>query len=252
MNKLSKLALKIEFVILVLTSFTSGISAIAQISISSSYDNLNRLIRVNYGNGTVLEYTYDANGNRLTESVNSNSFMNVKIVLSGFYNDADDLLRMRDTVKAYLTNITAPFSIVDSSVSILDSSSFEALFVFLNATNGTYYLKIKHRNSLETWSKPGGEIFTAHTTMNYDFTNINSQSYGNNMVLINGKWCFYSGDVIQDGLIDLTDIVRIYNDATVFSTGYYVTDLNGDNFTDLTDLLIAFNNSTKFIAKITP
>jgi len=244
--------MKLNKIIIIVFSLSFSCLLVAQQSITYNYDNLNRIISADYGNGTVVNYTFDANGNRLTESVNSNSIMNVKIVLSGFYNEADDILRMRDTVKAYLTNITAPFNNVDSSVSILDSSSFEALFVFLNAPNGTYYLKIKHRNSLETWSKPGGEIFTAHTTMNYDFTNINSQSYGNNMVLINGKWCFYSGDVIQDGLIDLTDIVRIYNDATVFSTGYYVTDLNGDNFTDLTDLLIAFNNSTKFIAKITP
>ena len=33
------------------------------------YDNLNRLIRVEYGDGTAIEYTYDGAGNRLTKSI---------------------------------------------------------------------------------------------------------------------------------------------------------------------------------------
>ncbi len=34
-----------------------------------TYDNLNRLIKVQYDNGTVIQYTYDAVGNRLTQQV---------------------------------------------------------------------------------------------------------------------------------------------------------------------------------------
>lgn len=33
------------------------------------YDNLNRLIRVEYGDGTAIEYTYDGTGNRLTKVI---------------------------------------------------------------------------------------------------------------------------------------------------------------------------------------
>jgi YD repeat-containing protein len=33
------------------------------------YDELNRLIRVEYGNGTVIEYTYDKAGNRLEKKI---------------------------------------------------------------------------------------------------------------------------------------------------------------------------------------
>jgi len=36
-----------------------------------TYDNLNRLIRVDYENGTFIEYTYDAAGNRLIKSENA-------------------------------------------------------------------------------------------------------------------------------------------------------------------------------------
>ena len=47
-----------------------GLSAPVQgQSVSYTYDTLNRLIRIDYGNGKVVEYTYDAAGNRLTKNV---------------------------------------------------------------------------------------------------------------------------------------------------------------------------------------
>src|ERR1035441_78869 len=42
-------------------------AAFAQSAIYA-YDSLNRLTNVNYGNGAVITYTYDAAGNRLTYS----------------------------------------------------------------------------------------------------------------------------------------------------------------------------------------
>src|SRR3990170_6791398 len=44
--------------------FTVGIVHAA--TITYTYDSLNRLTRVDYGNGYTIEYTYDAAGNRLT------------------------------------------------------------------------------------------------------------------------------------------------------------------------------------------
>lgn len=34
-----------------------------------SYDNLNRLTRVTYANGSIVSYNYDANGNRISEII---------------------------------------------------------------------------------------------------------------------------------------------------------------------------------------
>ncbi|MBK8552411.1 MAG: hypothetical protein IPL53_15615 [Ignavibacteria bacterium] len=73
--------------------------------------------------------------------------------------------------------------------------------------------------------------------------------YGENVVLISPAYCFYSGDVNQDGAIDLTDVLLIHNDGGIFLTGQYLTtNLNGDSGTDLTDLLMAYNNSTNFVS----
>ncbi len=72
------------------------------------------------------------------------------------------------------------------------------------------------------------------------------------MILKNGKYCIYSGDPNQDGAINLTDILSIYNSANSFATGYLTTDLNGDRSVNLADILTAYNNSVNFVVKVTP
>ena len=62
----------------------------------------------------------------------------------------------------------------------------------------------------------------------------------------------FAGDVNQDGTIDLTDMVGIFNAASSFQSGYSTTDVNGDSFIDLTDLTLTFNNVNKFVSVIRP
>jgi hypothetical protein len=57
---------------------------------------------------------------------------------------------------------------------------------------------------------------------NYDFTTASSQAFGNNMVFKLGRYCIYSGDENQDGIVDVSDIIDIYNNQGTFwlrSTG---------------------------------
>lgn len=161
-------------------------------------------------------------------------------------------LNIRDSVKAYLRNPASPYAIIDSAKTVIDSVTFNAPFVFKNASSGTYYIQIIHRNALETWSKNGGESVTNGILANYDFTTSQSNAYGGNTILNGSKWCLFSGDVSRDGAIDITDVVSIYNDAVNFSSGYLATDLTGDETVDVSDLLIAYNNSTNFVSKVTP
>lgn len=44
------------------------VAATAQ-TVRYSYDNLNRLTRLTYANGTIVSYNYDANGNRISEII---------------------------------------------------------------------------------------------------------------------------------------------------------------------------------------
>ena len=72
------------------------------------------------------------------------------------------------------------------------------------------------------------------------------------MVNVNGVWSFYSGDVNNDGAVNLADIGLINNDAVSFITGYVNTDLNYNGAVELGDILTAYNNNTKFVTEVRP
>jgi len=165
--------------------------------------------------------------------------------------ERDNNLYVSDTAVVYLRNVNSPYDIVDTSKSALDSVG-NGEFNFHNADVGTpYYIVATHRNSLETWSS-SGQVFGSDSLMNYDFSTSASQAYGNNMVLVDGEWTFYSGDVNQDGVIDLLDLTLVYNDASTFVTGYVVSDVTGDSIVDLDDMLIVYENAYRFVAVMRP
>ncbi|HMQ68921.1 MAG TPA: aryl-sulfate sulfotransferase [Ignavibacteria bacterium] len=184
-----------------------------------------------------------------------NQNLDLKLAMEGFYKSATNTLNQRDTVTAYLRSITSPFNIIDTARAVVDSVTLYANFIFKNSPTGTYYITVKHRNSLETWSKAGGELFSNGFTVNYDMTNTSSKAYGNNLTQVDASpvvFANYSGDINNDLFIDLTDVVYINNDAGNFVTGYKLSDVTGNNISDLTDVLITFNNSGKFVSSITP
>ena len=122
---------------------------------------------------------------------------------------------------------------------------------FLTSVNGTpYYIVVKHRNSIETWSS-SAQSFT-NGTLYFNFTLANTQAFGNNMINIGGKWSLYVGDVNQDGIVDASDVSLVDNDALSGVSGYAITDLNCDGIVDVSDLSIIDNNSTNSVSVITP
>lgn len=176
-------------------------------------------------------------------------YLNLKLLFEGLYFPAFDKLLRKDSVTVYLRGASSPFAIIDSARSVIDSNYFTGSFTFHNTTTGIYYIVVKHFNSIETWSKTGGENLLANGSIFiYDFTISNIQAYGKNLKLKGSKYCLYTGDVNQDGFITLFDVIPIYNDAANFVYGEYLpTDLTGDSIVDLTDVTICYNNSTNFI-----
>ncbi len=192
-------------------------------------------------NGTILKTT---NGG--TASFD----LNLTILFEGSYNINTGIMK-GDTITATLVLLGFPAPSVAPAKGFVDSAGYCKL-TFYNADHTTpFYFYIEHRNSITTWSSATKQF--SSFSLNYNFTSAASQAAGNNMVLKGTKYCFYSGDVNQDGYIDLTDNTTIYNDAFNFLTGNYaVTDLNQDEIVDLTDELIAYNNSVNFVQEITP
>jgi len=193
-------------------------------------------------------------GNFKSQSVPSASkTLNVNALIQARYNAVTNSM-LSDTVTVNIRNYTSPYNIIDSKTLILSSTGqFSYGTVNTPVINNTlYYIQISHRNSLETWNK--GSVFTSSNQI-FDFTTVNTQAFGNNMTQVNTspvKFAVYSGDVNQNGTIDLNDILSVFNAAGSFSSGYVLNDLNGDSIVDLNDLLITYNNSAAFVAVIKP
>ncbi len=119
-----------------------------------------------------------------------------------------------------------------------------------SAIGNDYYIVIKHRNSIETWS---AAAVTIGSTTNYDFSSAATQAYGANMVDDgNGVYMIYSGDINQDGFIDGNDFIDVDNDNANFAFGYLYTDANGDAFVDGNDFIVIDNNNSNFIGLARP
>jgi hypothetical protein len=165
------------------------------------------------------------------------------------------LMRRTDTVTVYLRDINSPYDILDSAKGPVDSANYSGTFSFTNAPTSTYYIVVKHFNSIETWSKAGGEYSVSNSAVSNSFSFITaaSQAYGDNQILAGTRYCMFTGDVTQNGFVDQTDLLLIQTDADNFVTGIRIpTDLNGDSAVELRDLVRCYNNATLFAKVVSP
>jgi hypothetical protein len=118
--------------------------------------------------------------------------------------------------------------------------------------SGSYYLTIRHRNSITTTSAL--PVSFADANVNYNFTTAASKAFGNNLKNWNGLGVFviYGGDVNLDGIVDSGDMNRVENESTAVTPGYIAEDVNGDGIVDTGDMNIVEKNSTAVIQVITP
>jgi hypothetical protein len=146
------------------------------------------------------------------------------------------------------TNLTQPQP--DHSIKTILHKNGTATASFPASTlNKIFYVCIKHRNSLEIWSSDSVMI-AAQTS--YDFTTDSLSAYNNGIQtslqrISPSKFAMFSGDVNQDGTIDIMDLIESENKAAEFQFGYYQTDCNGDGATDLLDLQYMENNGDRFL-----
>lgn len=156
-----------------------------------------------------------------------------------------------DTVTVQLRGSLSPYGIVDQDKFKLNNDGY-GIANFPNASPGVYYyIVVKHRNSIETWSKTVQQ-FPDGFPHEYNFTTSRTKAYGDNLKFKNFKYCIYSGDVNQDGIVDATDFSMVDNDVSFFIAGYEVTDLDGDLFVDAGDMAIVDNNAYNFVSRIRP
>ncbi len=166
--------------------------------------------------------------------------LNLKVIVEGYYNLNTNSLNKRDTLSVFLHSAIPPFSIVDSAITVIDSLTFSGICFFNYATDGTYYLKIKQKNTLETWSEPGGIVLTKGNTTNYDFTDDISKTFGGGTKLKGTKYCLISGDCNQNGVINAVDRASVI--SRLGSNEFNIEDLDGNGIVNAADRAIVVSN----------
>lgn len=218
-----------------------------------------------------------------------NKILNINVLLEGLYNNNGTLypaynengpnfgLDIADLITIELHN-SFNYNIIEYSTNAELNPNGNASIQIPNTLNGSYYLTVKHRNSIETTSAQPISFYNSSITYSFDLP---SKAYGNNLKMmqtnyvvysgdlnsINGigsilpntkqnqntsYYGIYSGDVNQDGVVDTGDMSMVDNSASLFSNGYLPEDVNGDGIVDSQDMTIIDNNMSAFISAKTP
>ncbi|MBM3403545.1 MAG: PKD domain-containing protein [Bacteroidetes bacterium] len=189
--------------------------------------------------------------------------LNLKIYLEGLYigeglmhkaqNESGDQFpgSTADQISVALHDATAPYGIIGSPYTGNLDVNGTCQITIPSIHSGNYFIVIKHRNSIETWT--AGPVNLISTPILYDMSTSAASAYGNNLIFVSSNvFAIYCGDENQDGAVDSGDMGDIDNDAGSFMMGYLVTDINGDGSIDSNDLGLTDNNSSNFVGTIQP
>jgi hypothetical protein len=190
--------------------------------------------------------------------------VNLKAYIEGYYDSSVHQMRAvsaNEGVGSSSTNVDMITVELRSTVGALVNTTTTMLHtdgtasaVFTATPNGSYYLVVKSRNAIETWS--GVALTLSGATLTYDFTTALSKAFGQNMKLLEtGDYGFYSGDLNQDGYIDIFDFPAydIANQSGgAYDGTYVVTDINGDGYVDIFDFPIYDSNNQLNVQVVTP
>ncbi len=188
--------------------------------------------------------------------------VNLKLYIEGLYAGAGVMRQAQgatgnqfpgtiaDLITVELHDATIYANLVHTVTNTSLNTDGTASFTIPSTFNLSYYLTIRHRNSIATVSSV--PVSFASGTVNYDFSIAATQAFGSNMKNSAGVFLIYSGDSNQDGFVGVTDMSGVDNLSAIFASGYLTEDINGDGFIGVTDMTIIDNNSANFIFAITP
>jgi hypothetical protein len=233
-------------------SFTSGISGLSEET--AYYVRAYAMNSAGIAYGTPLKF--------ITASSES-TIINLTVFVEGLYDPGSQYMRkamaengprfpweVADQITVSLAESTAPNNVIAGSGLINLNIDGSCTAYFPVSVSGDYYLIVKHRNSIESWSS--NPVSIGETSVSYDFSDAINKVFGNNTILKGEKYCLYGGDVNQDGTLDTGDMTPVDNDASAYLSGYLVTDVNGDGIIDTADMTIVDNNAGTYISVARP
>jgi len=185
-------------------------------------------------------------------------------MLEGLYNSGGNMIQARDRFGAHWPTGIADHITVELHSNVLNNYStivYKVIDIELTTTgsatviipdnyNGSYFITIRHRNSIETTTAVA--VSFAGSIINQSFAS-RTNVYGGNLGLSSdGHYLIYGGEVNQDGIVDTGDMNEVDNGSTSILKGYNAADVNGDGIVDTSDMNIVDNNSTAIVKRKLP
>ena len=214
------------------------------------------------GNGSNTNSIFFASTS-CTPALSTSTVMEVTCFIQGYYVGGRQMqpvlfhqginspLNVTDEITIELRSQVYPYDLIFSAQGKLASDGNIQVQFPISVYNNYYYLVVKHRNSLETWSDIPVQIgLFSH----YDFTANAGLAYGSNQTEVEpGVFAIYTGDINQDGFVDSFDFPALDSDIFNGVSGVYAnTDLNGDGFVDSFDFPLFDMNSFNGVSAIMP
>ena len=162
-----------------------------------------------------------------------------------------------DRVQVDLFAENPPYAPIGVSISGIDlTTAGLATFQVSPTWSGNYYIRVRNRNHLETWSAVAVPFNTSN--VDYNFQTGLYQAYGSNpQMLVSSTpalYAFYLGDLDQGGWIDAIDFNMFEPELTMGTTGFTNADFDGGGWVDAIDFnmfepRLTYGNSTEYPGK---
>ena len=174
--------------------------------------------------------------------------LQLKLFLEGLYNNNSMVETMNgnldapqwgpniaDKMGVELHEENPPYNTFYSLDSVNLSTNGIALMNTPCAMNGNYYIAVKTRNHIYTWSSIS--IPFNSNLVSYDFTTSMLQAYGIDAQLNEGNnnYAFCLGDLDQNGWVDSEDYNLFEPDLSMGLVGCFLSDFNGSGWVDSED-----------------
>ncbi|MBK6965359.1 MAG: hypothetical protein IPH20_15870 [Bacteroidales bacterium] len=147
----------------------------------------------------------------ITTINSSGKTLNLLVFLEGLYNGGATMRKAKnetgdqfpeniaDQITIELHNALNYSEIVYSTTNVNLNTSGLSSITIPSHISGSYYITVRHRNSIETTTAVPVSLEGYAISCSFDVAYF---VYGSNLKEINSKLCLYGGDVNQDGFVD--------------------------------------------------
>ncbi|MBK6966498.1 MAG: hypothetical protein IPH20_22030 [Bacteroidales bacterium] len=178
---------------------------------------------------------------------NSNGLMNPSLDAAGVPVWSSEIA---DQITVELHDQANTENIVFLKDELLLSTSGAISLAVPAAYSSSYYIAIRHRSGIITYSATPVPFNTPQVSYNFDLA---AKAFGNNLALMPDGWyALYGGDVNQDGIVDTADMTPVDNGSAAYLSGYRNPDANGDGIIDTGDMTLVDNNSANYVSAAYP